>query len=104
MNERSGAGFHADQGHYCPTRRVIKLWSSWPQDATQAKNKHGFEMRLDKFTEDRLMVAVTRIPLLAQEVTKASIAGRWKGITRANLLPLSACNLSPSLAGLSYLD
>lgn len=95
----AGAGFHADQRHYYPTRCVIKLWSSWPQDAVQAKNTHGFEMRLDKFTEGRLVVAVTRIPLLAQEVAKASIAGKWKGVTRADLLPLSACNLSLSLAG-----
>jgi len=49
-----GPGFHTDQRHYYPTRRVIKLWTSLPQDATQAKNAHGFEKRLDKFTEGRL--------------------------------------------------
>lgn len=72
----AGAGLHAERGHCCPTRRVIKLWSSWPQDATWAKNTHGFEMRLDKFTEGRLVVAVTHIPLLAQEIAKASIAAK----------------------------
>lgn len=64
-----------------------------------AKNTHNFEMRLDKFTKGWLVVAVTHIPLLAQEVAKASIPGKWKGITRADLLPLSACSLSPSLDG-----
>lgn len=52
--KRAGPGFHADQRHYYPTRRVIKLWTSSPQDAAQAKNTHGFEMRLDEFTEGRL--------------------------------------------------
>lgn len=42
---------------------------------------------------------MARIPLLAQEVAKASIARKWKGIARADRLPLSACNLSSSLAG-----
>lgn len=82
----AGAGFHADQGHYDPTRRAIKLWSSWLQDATRAKNTRGFEKRLDKCTEGRLVVAVKHIPLLAQEIAKASIAGKRKGITKADLL------------------
>lgn len=52
--KRAGPGFHANQRHYYPTRCVIKLWTSPPQDATQAKNTHGFERRLDKFSEGRL--------------------------------------------------